>query len=222
MAIRLCVLDMAGTTVAVTDFVPDALIAAFAEIDVDVPSELIASARGRSKLDAIEGIVRATRPDIERPEAIAEELHERFKELLLEQIGEGVQPIPGAVEAMRWLRARDIRVALTTGFDRPTTYAMISRLGWADGVADVILCADDVENGRPAPDLILRAMERTGVEDPGSVVVVGDTAADLEAGRRAGSGLIVGVLSGAHGRAELGRFAEAVIVASVTELPGLL
>lgn len=219
---RLSVLDMAGTTVAVTDVVADALRATFRAVDVDAPPELIAAARGRSKLEAIAGILRATRPDLDPIEVVAEELHDRFKALLLGAIDRGVEPIDGARETIDWLRGRGVPVALTTGFDRAMTDAILDRLGWRKGVADLVLCADDVKAGRPAPDLILDAMARTGVSDRSCVLVAGDTTADLEAARRAGVGLAVGVLTGAHGRAELETFTDAIVLESLAQLPAYL
>ena len=47
--------------------------------------------------------------------------------------------------------------------------------------------------------------------------MVGDTAADLRMGRAAGAGLVVAVLTGVGGRADLAPLADAVI-ASVEEL----
>ena len=51
--------------------------------------------------------------------------------------------------------------------------------------------------------MILGAMARLGVDDPGAVVVVGDTVSDLEAGSAGRAGAVVGVLSGAHDEALL-------------------
>ena len=63
-----------------------------------------------------------------------------------------------------------------------TRDALLDALGWR-GEVDLALSPADVGRGRPAPDMILGAMARLGVRDPAAVVVVGDTASDLEAGR---------------------------------------
>ena len=57
--------------------------------------------------------------------------------------------------------------------------------------------------GRPAPYLILRAMEATGASSVHKVASVGDTTLDLQAGYNAGVRWNVGVLSGAHDRQSL-------------------
>ncbi len=45
--------------------------------------------------------------------------------------------------------------------------------------------ADDVESSKPAPDVIEAALERVGLA-PGEVVLIGDTAYDIESALRAG------------------------------------
>ena len=114
-----------------------------------------------------------------------------------------------------------VKVCLTTGFAPSTRDAVLDALGWRTEI-DLALSPADVGRGRPAPDLVLGAMARLGVDDPGAVAVVGDTVSDLEAGRAAGAGAVVGVLSGAHDEATLAAASPTAIIADVTELLGVL
>ncbi len=52
--------------------------------------------------------------------------------------------------------------------------------------ADCVICADDVQPGRPAPWLNHRACEQLGVWPPTNVVVVDDTIVGIQAARNAG------------------------------------
>ncbi len=70
--------------------------------------------------------------------------------------------------------------------------------------------------------MIFRAMEATGVVDVRRVAKAGDTVLDLQAGRNAGAGLLVGVLSGSGTREALERVEGARILSSVAELPTFL
>ncbi len=106
------------------------------------------------------------------------------------------------VSVFRELRAAGVQVCLSTGFAPSTRDALLRALGW-EAEIDLALSPADVGRGRPAPDMILGAMERLGVEDPRAVVVAGDTVSDLEAGTAARAGAVIGVLSGAHDRATL-------------------
>ncbi|MGH7471688.1 MAG: HAD hydrolase-like protein [Longimicrobiales bacterium] len=85
-----------------------------------------------------------------------------------------------------------------------------------------MVCDDDVAAGRPAPDLIERAMQLAGITDPAEVLVAGDTSADLLAAANARVGWIVGVLSGAHARAHLELHAHSAILPTIADLPNWL
>jgi phosphonatase-like hydrolase len=112
-------------------------------------------------------------------------------------------------------------VALNSGFDRRIMAGVLASVGWPEDLFDAVVCADDVPCGRPAPFMIFRSMERSGVEDVREVAVVGDTRLDLEAGLNAGAAYRIGVLTGAHDRATLERAPHTHIVSSVAALPDL-
>ena len=65
-------------------------------------------------------------------------------------------------------------------------------------------------------------MENTGVTSVHEVMCVGDTVLDLEAGRNAGVRYAVGVLSGAHGKAQLEKAPHTHLISSVADLPALI
>ncbi len=131
-------------------------------------------------------------------------------------------PLPGAPATLAELRELSVKVALTTGFDRAVTDELLASLGWGEAVVDAVVCADEVPAGRPAPYMIYRAMERTGVHDVRRVLIVGDTVLDLLAGTNAGAGAVVGVLSGAGGVAALGAVRHTHLLDSVAQVPRLL
>ena len=213
----LVVFDLAGTTVEDAGQVSAAFIAALAGHGVAVSAEQLLGVRGASKRQAIvqllpEGPDRARR---------AEAVYASFQRELARRFSEGVRPVPGAEEAFRTLKAHGVRIALNTGFDRDTTALLLSSLGWSSGVADAVVCGDDVARGRPAPDSILRAMAITVTSSPDVVANVGDTTLDLEAGHAAGVRWNVGVLSGAHRRDRLERAPHTHLVPDVGHLPAL-
>lgn len=108
---------------------------------------------------------------------------------------------------------------LDTGFDRAITQAIVDRLGWQrDGKIDFSVTSDEVAQGRPYPDLIFKAMELTGVTDPGSVMKVGDTPSDLQEGSAGGCRYVVGVTTGAFTRKELALYPHTHIVDQLAEI----
>jgi phosphonatase-like hydrolase len=214
----LVVLDLAGTTVEDRGQVPEAFEAALAAHGLAVSREQLAAVRGSSKRAAIASLVPAGADHASRSAAAYTDFQ---RELGVRYQATGVQEVAGAAGAIRWLKDRNVRVAFNTGFDRVITRMLLDRLAWSTGSADAIVCGDDVAHGRPAPDLILLAMQRTGTTDPAHVANVGDTTLDLQAGHAARVRWNVGVLSGAHPRARLETVPHTHLVDSVAALPTL-
>jgi phosphonatase-like hydrolase len=216
--LELVIFDMAGTTVEDRGQVPGAFAAALAEHGFDVTPEQIKSVRGASKRQALRQLV----PSGPEQAPVVESVYASFRaQLATRYHRDGVRALPGAVHAFHALRARGVRVALNTGFDRETTGLLLAALGWADGMVDAVVCGDDVKAGRPAPYLIFHAMEATGATSVHRVANVGDTALDLRAGLSAGVCWNIGVLSGAHDREALENAPHTHLLPSVAELMGL-
>jgi phosphoglycolate phosphatase len=220
-AITLAALDMAGTTVADDGVVERSFIRALGEVgiaedDPDMPGRLayVQSTMGRSKIEVFRGLL--------HDEARAQAATHAFEASIADLVrGGGVRPVPGAVETFAALRARGVAVCLTTGFSAETQQLIVATLGWVDRV-DLVLAPGPGVRGRPHPDLVLTAVLRLGIDDVRAVAVAGDTASDLLAGTRAGAGVVAGVLTGAHGRAELEAAPHTHVLDSIAELPAIL
>jgi phosphonatase-like hydrolase len=217
--VELVVMDMAGTTVHDTGEVPAAFRSALAAHGIALSDEEIAQVRGASKREVIRQLVARHLPDA--PASLPATVYDAFRAALAERYRAGVRAVDGAEEVFGWLRARGIRIALNTGFDRDTTRLLLDALGWREGRVDAVVCGDDVRQGRPAPYLIFRAMEAVGATDVRRVMIVGDTELDLRAGWNAGAGWNVGVLSGAHPRERLEAAPHTHLIECVAALPGL-
>lgn len=89
---------------------------------------------------------------------------------------------------------------------------------------DALVTSDQVPASRPAPYLVFRCMEATGVDDVRSVLVAGDTPNDLLAGHRAaaGAGFVVGVATGSFTLERLAAEPHTQLLGSVAEIPALL
>ncbi|PPG72895.1 HAD-IA family hydrolase [Rathayibacter sp. AY1F4] len=218
--IELIVLDMAGTTVADDGVVEQAFQRAAERTGVadrlPWPEALsyVRETMGQSKIDVFTHLAGGDVPAAERATAAFEDA---YAELILEG---AAAPIPGAEELLHELRAAGIEVALTTGFAPITRDAILDALGWRDLVG-IALSPADAGRGRPAPDLVLTAALRAQVTAMSAVAVIGDTASDILSGRRAGAGLVVGVLSGAHDRTRLEGAGAHAVVDDVTALRAL-
>jgi hypothetical protein len=69
---------------------------------------------------------------------------------------------------------------------------------------------------------MLAAMLRLGVEDVKAAAYAGSTASGVECARRAGAGIIAGVLAGGHTRDRLRSAGATHFISGMAELPALL
>ncbi len=219
--IRLCVLDMAGTTVADDGAVERAFLTAMERSGLETTGseadrrlEYVRRTMGMSKIT----VFRALLGD----EARAQDANDAFERAYADEVSAGrVVPIEGAERSLRALRDAGIRVALTTGFADATRMLIVETLGWAP-LVDLSLSPGDGLRGRPAPDMVLAALIRLEIDDVREVAVCGDTSNDLLSGTRAGASVVAGVLTGAHGRNALEAGPHTHVLDSVRDLPELL
>ena len=79
----------------------------------------------------------------------------------------------------------------------------------------------DVENTKPAPDLVHAALERVGADDDETAVMVGDTPWDIKAAEKAGVPTLA-VITGGFSEQELRDAGAADVLQSVAELESRL
>jgi phosphonatase-like hydrolase len=214
----LVVTDLMGTTLRDDGAVLPAYRTAFAECAIPFTEQELANWRGAHKLSLFTEFATRRYSADEAPKIAAAAL-EVFESQLRRFLarGGGV-PISGAEDAIRQLRAAGIKVVLTSGFDRRLIADVVAHCGWAE-LFDAIVYPDEVPAGRPAPYLIFQAMQKTLVHPVARVAAIGDTTLDLQAGANAGAGWVIGVLSGAHDLATLGRIPHTHLLPSIAEVP---
>ncbi len=220
--IDLAVLDVAGTTVDEGGAVYRVLAEVTREAGAPITDAQVREWMGADKREAIAALLAAGGP-APRPDAV-ERVHDAFvARLARAYAATPPEPFPGVDAALAALRAAGVRIALTTGFDRAVNDPLLASVGWAVGPQlDAVVCAPEVAAGRPAPFMIQRAMALTGVDDPARVLVAGDTVLDVLAGRAAGAGVVVGVLTGSQTAGELGGAGADRVLAGVARIPELL
>lgn len=229
---RLVVFDMAGTTVRDDGGVEDCFLRAAQQTGLEATSEQVVSMMGLRKRQVFETLwARQLKAEAEQLDAKVEESYSAFRTILERHYETAsVVPTDGCPECFDWLRSERIAIALTTGFYRKVTDIILERLGWDRGLDErrvgtaqttiqASIASDEVANGRPAADMIHRAMELLGVTEPNRVVKIGDTPSDLEAGKNAHCGLTLAVTNGTHTAERLGRHPNDGLLGSLRELP---
>ncbi|HEY0696647.1 MAG TPA: HAD family hydrolase, partial [Micromonospora sp.] len=167
---------------------------AFRQVGRDVPMATIHRAVGMGSdriLDHLLG------PDRDRA---ADPALRAGHDSLFAQYWARLRPLPGAVDLLRACAGRGLRVVLATSASRPELAARRAARDAADAIAEVTSSAD-AEQSKPAPDILVAALARSGLQS-GRVVFVGDSVWDVIAAARLGIGC-VGLTCGGTSRAEL-------------------
>ena len=119
-------------------------------------------------------------PGISREEV--ERLSDRKESYFRDLLPERIPLLPGVERLVRELAAEGIPQAVASSTTRANLEAILSRLHLP---LAVYVAAEDVADGKPSPEVFLRAAERLGVP-PDRCIVVEDSVAGVEAARRAG------------------------------------
>ncbi len=90
----------------------------------------------------------------------------------------------GVDDLLRELKERGCLIGLATNAYRRSTVESLSHLG-IDRFFDALACYDDVEHGKPSPEMLLRILGELSVEAE-NAVFVGDGHRDRIAARKAG------------------------------------
>ena len=145
-------------------------------------------------------------------------LGKRQDELFGEALrGNPPRAFPGTVALLERLRAGRIPVLLATSASNAgALLAVVGLDGFFDHVADGQAALRHAIPGKPSPALALEAVRRLDIP-PGRAMVIEAAVAGVEAGRRGGFGLVVGIDRTGR-RAELEAAGADIVVEDVSEL----
>jgi HAD superfamily hydrolase (TIGR01509 family) len=112
----------------------------------------------------------------------------------------GVSPMPGALRLLAEMKLRKLKIGLATSNTRETANAILEAAKIGE-YFNAVVTREDVERGKPEPDIFLEAANRLEVA-PNDCVVVEDSVYGVTAARKAGM-KVVGVSTGFHRDDEL-------------------
>lgn len=219
--IELLVLDMAGTTIDEDNVVYKTLMNAVNDYGYNVSLvEVLSSCAGKEKFDAIRTLLEEIGGRKDHAETIFKDFSEKLK-IAYQNLD--VKPIQGVEDFLLKVRATGKKLVLNTGYSSEIAQQLIQKLDWKENVHfDALITADDVTASRPNPDMIFLAMKKFGIDDPKKVLKAGDSAIDIEEGKNAGCGMIVGVLSGAQNSSELEKAKPDYIFERISDVENIL
>jgi HAD superfamily hydrolase (TIGR01509 family) len=143
-----------------------------------------------------------------------EEINRKVLEWVEERYRADLPWIPGAVEAVRRMGER-FPLGLATSSNREIVDLVVEVGGFED-LLRVTVSSEEVERGKPAPDVYLEAARRMGV-DPARAAAVEDSTNGLLAAHAAGM-RVIAIPNDAHPPAEKGLAVADLVLDSIAEL----
>jgi HAD superfamily hydrolase (TIGR01509 family) len=119
--------------------------------------------------------------DKDRIEAIGRRKEELYRQILRE---EGIRPLPGVKRILNELKELGIPRAVASSTPR-INIDTVMQLADLHGLFDAVISAEDVNRGKPDPDVFLKAALAID-RDPQRCVVLEDALVGIEAGKKAG------------------------------------
>ena len=135
----------------------------------------------------------ANNPNID--DATMEQMIVEFNTIYKNECEPLIELFDGVAETLDTLHKAGVILLIASNNIRNVLNRLTARLN-IDKYFDGIVCADDVVNAKPAPDIALLALERYGAKGS-DALVVGDSTFDMDMGRGADCDLC-GVSFGSH------------------------
>lgn len=128
-------------------------------------------------------------------DATMEQMIKEFNSIYRNECEPLIELFDGVIETLDRLHKAGVTLLIASNNIRSVLNRLTARLNIAE-YFDGIVCADDVVNAKPAPDIALLAIERYNIKAE-EALVVGDSTFDMDMGRGANCHLC-GVTFGSH------------------------
>jgi len=141
---------------------------------------------------------------------------EEFTRMMLDhKFTDKIPLLPNVENLLGEIKRRELKMALCSNNFHSDLEKIIVRQG-LEGCFDVIVGEDDVLKKKPAPDMILRALEVLGFERE-EVILIDDSSTGIKAGKSAGI-KVLATATGIQDVDTLWRFEPDRVVADLTEI----
>lgn len=199
------IFDWAGTMVDFGSFAPmGVFVKAFARFDIAATIDDARAPMGLPKWDHIRAMM--DRPNIatqwrERygqapSDADVDQVYAIFVPMNEQVAADYADLVPGALDVVAYLRARNVKIGSTTGYTRSIMKHVLPVAARQGYEPDNLICADDLSEGRPGPLGMYQCFVDLGVYPPEAVLKVDDTVPGLQEGVAAGCVTVGLALSG--------------------------
>ncbi|MBR9689370.1 MAG: HAD family phosphatase [Candidatus Altiarchaeota archaeon] len=152
----------------------------FKEIGINLsPRELTRRFSGMDFKEQVKVITKETGIKVDFKKFSSEKYSRYVKEL-----EKGIDEVKGAVKLVQWLYSRGVPIVIATSNHRIPTQLVIERLGLSKFIKNIVT-GEDIENGKPSPDIFLKSASIIETE-PVDCVVIEDGVSGIEGAKKAG------------------------------------
>lgn len=183
--LKAVILDLDGLMIDTERVAREAWRRAAAELGFSVDEALLKRVTGRTAEDTKRIILDALGEDFPHDE-IRQRRNAYLRQALEHGRVEAMVGLPALLETIDRLR---LRKAIATSGDRGLTKLKLSALG-LEASFDTVVCGNEIEHGKPAPDIFLEAARRLDVP-PARCAVFEDSDPGARAAHAAGMRVIV-------------------------------
>ena len=175
MGKKAVIFDMDGVIFDTEKVYLDIWIEVFEKYGYKMTKELYVTVMGTGRKNVIKTFLENFGDDL----PIEKMYEEKDNQLFYRIENQGIPLKEGVKELFSMLKEKDYKIALATSAKRERVEKQIKDK-WLKESFDAIVCGDDVEKGKPSPDIFLKAAKEIDVE-PENCFVVEDSPAGIKA-----------------------------------------
>ena len=181
--IRGVILDVDGTLVNSNDAHAHSWVEAMAEQGYQVPFDTVRPLIGMGGDKVLPETI-----GVDKDSPTGKKISQRRGEIFKEQYLSSVRPFPHAQDLLNHMREHGLKLAIASSAKPDELKSLLSIVGAADLIQDKS-SEKDASNSKPAPDIMEATLRKIGLP-ANEVLMLGDTAYDIESGKNAGVGTI--------------------------------
>ena len=136
-----------------------------------------------------------------------------------EALSSGTTFLAGAKDLLDYLKQEEYLIGLATNRPSYFTHIILRHLA-IDPYFDKVICADELDHPKPAPDMLEEILNAVAISSD-EAVYVGDMTIDVETGKRAGVRTI-SVITGSSTQDEIAALRPYAMVDSLDQIKGIL
>lgn len=173
------ILDIDGTLIESNDAHAHAWVQALADNGYDVPFDEVRPLIGMGGDKVLPEII-----GVQKDSEIGKQIDKRRDQIFKDRYLPHIQPTPGAKELLRYMRERGLKLAVASSSQKDQLKSLLRILD-AEDLIEEKTSSSDAQHSKPSAQPVEVTLKRTGFS-PQSVVMLGDTAYDIESAQKVG------------------------------------